>query len=158
MRGNFAHLIDRCLSDGPEVNFDYFSPGADFVFGMKGMVFNIQRFCINDGPGIRTTVFLKGCPLHCAWCHNPESISPHAEVILREERCIRCGGCVEHCEQHAIVEQNGEFITLRERCIRCGKCMDACYADARGFFGSEMSPEEVIHEIKKDVIFYAFCL
>ncbi|MDI6778990.1 MAG: 4Fe-4S cluster-binding domain-containing protein [Bacteroidota bacterium] len=69
---------------------------------MTGTIFNIQRYSVNDGPGIRTTVFLKGCPLHCKWCYNPESISPNKEVILREDRCIRCGDCFVTCEQHAV--------------------------------------------------------
>ncbi|MBU1298678.1 MAG: 4Fe-4S cluster-binding domain-containing protein [Bacteroidetes bacterium] len=67
---------------------------------MTGTIFNIQRYSVNDGPGIRTTVFLKGCPLHCKWCYNPESISPNKEVILREDRCIQCGRCIDVCKQH----------------------------------------------------------
>ncbi|MCX6143135.1 MAG: 4Fe-4S cluster-binding domain-containing protein, partial [Ignavibacteriales bacterium] len=69
---------------------------------MKGLIFNIQRFSVNDGPGIRTTVFLKGCPLHCKWCHNPESISPDQQLLLRDDRCIRCGDCFSLCKNHAV--------------------------------------------------------
>jgi pyruvate formate lyase activating enzyme len=121
---------------------------------MTGSVFNIQRFSVNDGPGIRTTVFLKGCPLHCRWCHNPESISPKKELILREDRCIRCGDCVNLCKNGAISQQDGTFITSRELCKQCGDCVQSCYAEAREIVGEEMTVEEVVNEIEKDAVFF----
>src|SRR5512137_1781231 len=106
---------------------------------MTGTVFNIQRFSVNDGPGIRTTVFLKGCPLHCLWCHNPESISPLPEVALHPERCIRCGTCSSTCKHHAIHLEGNAPVTLRELCHQCGECADSCVADARILIGTKMS-------------------
>jgi pyruvate formate lyase activating enzyme len=121
---------------------------------MTGTVFNIQRFCVNDGPGIRTTVFLKGCPLHCAWCHNPESISPEKELLIRNDRCIRCGSCAEVCEHHAPHQtENGVTTTLGE-CVQCGRCVEVCYAEARSIVGAEMTTESVLREIMKDVVFF----
>lgn len=121
---------------------------------MKGLVFNIQRFSVHDGPGIRTTVFLKGCPLRCKWCHNPESLSTDPELMLRNDRCIRCGDCATLCKNNAIERVDGGFATQREVCIDCGECIEVCDADARALIGKEMTTEEVIAEIEKDVVFY----
>lgn len=121
---------------------------------LTGIVFNIQRFSVNDGPGIRTTVFLKGCPLHCPWCHNPESISPKKEIALRADRCIRCGDCLAACRNHAVVHTNGTYVTLRERCLDCGECVDVCVAEGRTIVGNEMTAAEVLSEIRKDVVFF----
>lgn len=121
---------------------------------MKGLVFNIQRFSVHDGPGIRTTVFLKGCPLRCKWCHNPESISPDPDLVLRSDRCIRCGDCYGLCKNHAVKPVDGGFETLREACVDCGECVEICSAEARGLAGKEMTTEEVLSEIEKDVVFY----
>ncbi|HEY76743.1 MAG TPA: glycyl-radical enzyme activating protein [Thermoflexia bacterium] len=120
----------------------------------KGTVFDIKRFSIHDGPGIRTTVFLKGCPLRCWWCHNPESQDPRPELILRAERCIGCGACVEACEAGAIYVEDGRIYTDRTRCTRCGACTEVCYAEAREMAGQEMSVEAVMAEIERDVTFY----
>ncbi|MGA2622860.1 MAG: glycyl-radical enzyme activating protein [Bacteroidota bacterium] len=121
---------------------------------MTGTIFNIQRFSVNDGPGIRTTVFLKGCPLHCVWCHNPESISPEKELMLHGDRCIRCGDCVAVCEQHAVRPDDGGFVTDREKCIQCGRCLEVCYAEARVLMGKEVTADEVMTEIVKDTVFF----
>ena len=121
---------------------------------MKGTVFNIQRYCVDDGPGIRTTVFLKGCPLRCQWCHNPESISPKPELVLHEDRCLRCGDCMKLCKNNAIISEDGKFVTLREFCLACGTCIELCYAEAREIVGKEMTTEEVMVEIEKDVVFF----
>ena len=121
---------------------------------MAGTVFNIQRFCVNDGPGIRTTVFFKGCPLHCAWCHNPESISPEKEMLIRSDRCIRCGSCVDVCEHHAAHHIDDGVETVLEHCVQCGRCVEVCYAEARSIVGTEMTTDEVLHEIMKDTVFY----
>jgi pyruvate formate lyase activating enzyme len=121
---------------------------------MKGLVFNIQRFSVNDGPGIRTTVFFKGCPLHCRWCHNPESIAQVQELVLRSDRCVRCGDCFSHCRNGAIQRANGGYTTIRDACVECGECIEVCSAEAREIAGKEMDVAEVMKEIEKDVIFY----
>ena len=121
---------------------------------MNGVVFNIQRFSVNDGPGIRTTVFLKGCPLHCSWCHNPESISLKREMMLRAERCIQCGDCMTVCKNGAVYRENDFFDIHRDHCARCGDCAAVCPADARVVVGNEMTVEEVMKETRKDLIFF----
>lgn len=117
---------------------------------MNGIVFEIEKFAIHDGPGIRTTVFLKGCPLHCLWCHNPESQEAQPEISFQPEKCIGCGKCVEECPAGAIYDG----IFARSKCIRCGKCTEQCYAGARELIGREMSVEEVLAEVLKDKLFY----
>jgi pyruvate formate lyase activating enzyme len=121
---------------------------------MTGTVLNIQHFSVNDGPGIRTTVFMKGCPLHCAWCHNPESISSSREIVLRPDRCIRCGECMTVCKNDAIHRINGSYVHHLEKCMKCGECVEVCAADARTIIGTEMTVEDVMKEIRKDVVFY----
>lgn len=112
----------------------------------EGIVFNIQKYSIHDGPGIRTTVFLKGCPLRCLWCHNPESQSFRPELVFYEKRCIGCGECLKQCKQNAIEE--------KQNCINCGSCAEVCFANAREIAGKRMTVNEVMLEIEKDRIFY----
>jgi len=119
-----------------------------------GLIFDIKKFSIHDGPGIRTTVFFKGCPLNCWWCHNPESQSPRMEMLLRDNRCIQCGACIEACPHDAIQWLDGEPVTDRAICAQCGTCQAACYADARERVGREMTVEQVLAEIEADVAFY----
>jgi len=121
---------------------------------MTGLIFNIQRFSVYDGMGIRTTVFFKGCPLHCSWCHNPESLSLVREIALRSDRCIQCGDCMAICKNGAIYRENGSYVIHRERCLRCGECVDVCVADARALVGREMTVEEVMKEIRADASFF----
>ena len=118
-----------------------------------GIVFNIQRYSIHDGPGIRTTVFLKGCPLHCWWCHNPESQSPAAEVRVVERRCIECGECVEACPQLANHETGGP-LPPPSNCTGCGACVEACPTGARQMVGRTMGVDDVLAELLRDRIFY----
>jgi pyruvate formate lyase activating enzyme len=121
---------------------------------VTGTVFNIMRFSVHDGPGIRTTVFLKGCPLQCRWCHNPEALSGGIELLYRPERCLRCGDCVAACEQGAIALVGEEIVTHHGRCVRCGACVDVCAAEARELVGRAMTVEEVMREVLKDVAFF----
>lgn len=121
---------------------------------MKGIVTNIQRFSIHDGPGIRTTVFLKGCNLRCFWCHNPETLSPKAELQLFLNRCIGCGACFERCPNHAHVLIDGQRIFHRELCVGCGACAETCYAEALVLVGEEKTVEEVVEEVLRDKPFY----
>ena len=120
----------------------------------KGIVFNIQQFCVNDGPGIRTTVFLKGCPLRCAWCHNPESHKRAAEVSYLERKCIGCGECAEACAKNAHKFDGGEHTLDREVCVSCGECVDKCPTSAIEMMGKEMSVDDVISEVLRDKVFY----
>ena len=121
---------------------------------MQGTIFNIQKFCINDGPGIRTTVFMKGCPLNCVWCHNPESKSARPELFYDSRKCIGCGRCVAACPNgcHEITPEGHVF--HREHCVSCGKCAETCYASALETVGYPITVEEALKEVMKDEIFY----
>lgn len=123
--------------------------------GLSGLVCNIQRFSVHDGPGIRTTVFLKGCTLRCFWCHNPESIGRGLELQLHPDRCIGCDECSRVCPTGAQeVTADGERVYHRELCIACGACVEVCYAGARELTGREMTVDAVVHEILQDSPFY----
>jgi pyruvate formate lyase activating enzyme len=121
---------------------------------MHGTVTNIQRFSIHDGPGIRTTVFLKGCNLRCYWCHNPETLEADPQLQIFPERCIGCGGCFERCPRGAHVSVNGQRSFRREVCIGCGSCSETCYAEALVLVGKRMSVDEVVEEVLRDRPFY----
>ena len=120
----------------------------------KGIVFDIKKFSIHDGPGIRTTVFFKGCPLSCWWCHNPESQVLEPEFVFWESRCIRCGVCLEVCEQGAISWHGDVVSTDGQKCTLCGDCAELCYAEAREIAGREMTVAQVMEEIERDIPFY----
>ncbi|MCR4393767.1 MAG: glycyl-radical enzyme activating protein [Dehalococcoidales bacterium] len=120
----------------------------------QGMVFDIQNYSLHDGPGIRTLVFLKGCPLSCIWCQNPESQRRQPEIMLSIDKCTGCGLCVPVCPHQAIWVDDGKSHTRRDLCQGCGKCAEACPNEARTLVGRTMSAEEVFQEVKKDEIFY----
>lgn len=119
-----------------------------------GLIFNIQRFSIHDGPGIRTTVFLKGCSLHCFWCHNPEGRHPYHEIQFFAQRCIQCGECLIHCPNNAHSFSENRHIFLRESCQGCGACAEGCVANALKLTGRYMTVDQVMEEILKDRVFY----
>lgn len=119
-----------------------------------GTVINIQKYSVHDGPGIRTTVFFKGCPLRCWWCHNPESQNPEHEIMFFEERCTSCGICVKRCPQSAIEVKEKYPIVDEEKCTLCGKCTDFCPKNAREYVGKDMTVQELMKEIIKDEVFY----
>lgn len=119
----------------------------------RGLVFNVMRFSVYDGPGIRTTVFLKGCPLKCVWCHNPESQSPYPEIAYFGERCLRCGDCVRACPNHAL-RLEGDVHADTALCRQCGTCVDTCIARAREMAGRWMRVDEVLAKIERDRVFY----
>ena len=121
---------------------------------VSGLIFNIQKFSLHDGPGIRTTVFLKGCPLDCWWCHNVESQGSGKEPLLRLERCSGCGGCVVSCPQGAVSMVGGKSATDRGACVRCGECQVYCPENGRSICGQEMSVAKVVAEVLKDQVFY----
>jgi pyruvate formate lyase activating enzyme len=120
---------------------------------MEGLVFDIQRFSIHDGPGIRTIVFLKGCPLSCSWCSNPESQSLKPVIMYQEMNCIHCGRCITACKKGAISIYNKEYIN-RDICTACGECVNVCPASALVLKGKKMTVEQVVKELKKDAINY----
>lgn len=121
---------------------------------VRGTVFNVMRYSVRDGPGLRTTVFLKGCPLRCRWCHNPESQAAGREIVFREERCIACGACAEACPEGAIAASQGEKPRQVGRCLACGACVEACPSEARQAIGRELTTDELMEEIRKDLAFY----
>jgi pyruvate formate lyase activating enzyme len=121
---------------------------------MEGTVFNIKRYAIHDGPGIRTTVFLKGCPLSCPWCQNPEGIRPEPELIWRERRCIGCRDCEKACPAGALAFPGGSLRIDRTLCDLCGRCAATCYAQALELVGRPMTVDEVMTEVEKDMVFY----
>jgi pyruvate formate lyase activating enzyme len=118
-----------------------------------GIIFDIKKYAINDGPGIRTTVFFQGCPLSCWWCHNPESQPRKPALMYRTNRCVLCGECVEVCPQNGI-QINGSAETDRAKCDACGTCAETCYHGAREISGKEMSIPDVMKEIERDIPFY----
>lgn len=120
----------------------------------KGLIFDIKRFAVHDGPGIRTTVFMKGCPLRCLWCHNPESWKRTPEMLFYEQRCIGCGKCFEVCPSGALGIADEKRVYDRDRCQHCWKCVEVCYAEATVKCGREVTVEEVRTEVEKDRPFY----
>lgn len=120
----------------------------------KGVIFDIKRFAVHDGPGIRTTVFFKGCPLHCLWCHNPEGIAKGPELMVRSSRCARCYSCVDACPRGAISRNTGPIAVDRAKCDLCGECVQVCMYEALEMAGRVVSVKDVVQEIERDRIFF----
>lgn len=121
---------------------------------IAGTVFNIQKYSIHDGPGIRTTVFFKGCPLACWWCHNPESLSAKPEIVFLQNKCICCGDCVKSCPNAAITLTSQGIKRDETKCSLCEMCVEACPTGAMEQLGQKKTVAEVMREIEKDSIFY----
>jgi len=119
----------------------------------SGIVFHIMRFCVHDGPGIRTAVFLKGCPLGCWWCHNPEGQNAVPEVLYSAERCRLCGACAAACPRGAVGERDGRMVVSGD-CEVCGRCAEACGAEARVVAGRRMTAAEIVAEVERDRVFF----
>jgi len=120
-----------------------------------GIIFNVQRFSVHDGPGIRTTIFFKGCPLNCLWCDNPEGQKAAPEIVFWEERCIHCETCIGVCPYNAIktIGRRPKMI-VKDRCTVCGRCLDTCYSRALEQIGRYVTVDEVLEEIERDRIFF----
>lgn len=125
----------------------------NIAYDTEGMVFNIQRYSLHDGPGIRTIPFLKGCPLACKWCSNPESQKPQPELMFQKSNCVSCGKCLTACKHGALSKENPYFID-RERCVACGACADVCPTNALVIKGKRMTVWQVIQELQKDESIY----
>ncbi|MFC2007228.1 glycyl-radical enzyme activating protein [Chloroflexota bacterium] len=120
----------------------------------KAVVYNIQRYSIHDGPGIRTTVFFKGCPLRCFWCQNPESQRMETEVFLNKDNCTLCGRCVDACPTAASTLSDISSVIDRSKCTGCGKCAEACSKGARTLVGKYLTLAEIMEEVLRDKKFY----
>lgn len=120
----------------------------------RGTIFNIQRFSIHDGPGIRTIVFLKGCPLRCFWCHNPESQRWEYDLFFNADKCVLCGACIPACPQGANRIENGRMQIDRSVCTTCGECVQACHSSARSIMGQSMSVGEIMEIVLRDKSYY----
>ncbi|MGE5631494.1 MAG: trans-4-hydroxy-L-proline dehydratase activase [Caulobacteraceae bacterium] len=118
------------------------------------MIFNIQKFSIHDGPGIRTTVFFNGCPLRCLWCHNPESQNTKKEMLYYREKCVLCRTCEAVCPEKAVKLENGRMVTHMDKCVFCGKCVTYCMYETRDIAGKEYTVDEVLKVVLQDRVFY----
>lgn len=122
---------------------------------MDGIITDIKSFSVHDGPGIRTTIFLKGCEMHCQWCHNPEGISPVPECAYVAHKCIHCGECLRVCPSGAqAIDAQGKHVFLKQKCIACGACEDVCLGNAMKLYGRKISAQEVLETVLKDKAFY----
>jgi pyruvate formate lyase activating enzyme len=121
---------------------------------LRGTIAQFERYAVHDGPGIRTVVYLKGCPLRCLWCHSPETQSGKSEVAIRGDRCIRCGTCVDTCEHGAVVDAGTYYDVERGACALCAECAALCPTGARDVIGRAMTVDEVVAELERDTVFF----
>ena len=122
---------------------------------MKGLVYVLQRFAIHDGPGIRTLVYMKGCPLKCLWCSSPQTQKTSKEILYIKNNCQKCGRCVEACPDEVITLFDKDGISIdRKLCTSCGQCVEVCLNQALTLVGKQMTVDELFQEIKKDSPFY----
>lgn len=121
---------------------------------VTGTIFNIQHYCIHDGPGIRTCIFIKGCPLRCLWCQNPESQSVQNQILFNKDKCIGCHACVQVCLSSAVKIFDGKAKTDRKLCNGCGRCIKACMQEARSIMGYAITADEVLRQVEQDRLFY----
>lgn len=122
---------------------------------LTATIFNIQKFSVHDGPGIRTTVFMKGCPLRCRWCSNAESMNPQPELGIIRSICNLCGDCMEVCPKHAITIENKDIQIDRQKCDACGECVKVCSQEALTVYGRFVNVDDVMKEVRKDKAFYS---
>nr|WP_321400315.1 glycyl-radical enzyme activating protein [uncultured Desulfobacter sp.] len=120
----------------------------------SGLIYDIKRYAINDGPGIRTTVFLKGCPLHCAWCHNPEGICPSPQRVYTPSKCIGCEMCISACPEKALALKETGIAVDQHTCVNCGVCAAICPSTAVEIFGRKVTVADIVKEIEKDALFF----
>lgn len=120
----------------------------------SAVITNIQGYSIHDGPGIRTVVFFKGCPLRCKWCANPENLTPSVDVGFLAKLCKNCGRCMKNCPENAIVPGENIYRIDREKCTRCGACVEGCFYDALVLYGQNKTSEEVFQAVRRDKMFY----
>ena len=121
---------------------------------MDPVLFNIQHFSLHDGPGIRTVLFFKGCPLNCIWCHNPEGKSPKKTLSFQKEKCVLCGKCVSACPGVAHKVKDGKHKILHQNCTKCGKCVEICDFGALEMLGKKYTADEILCEVEKDNAYY----
>jgi pyruvate formate lyase activating enzyme len=146
--------LGRSSRIAPVAHLRHHHPGVRISGIVRGLIFNIQRYSVQDGPGIRTTVFLKGCPLECLWCHNPESQSASREVMVHDQRCLACGACLEACPCVGPPDGTARLPRTVASCTWCGACAEACPTEARQIIGQLLTAEEVLERVAQDRIFY----
>ena len=142
-------LLFHTLKEKPKTPMTFFEKGDTM-----GKVFDIQRFSLYDGPGVRTVVFLKGCPLRCIWCHNPEGLQPAAQILYDPGRCIGCMDCIAVCPDLCHTQANGLHLFDRTGCIGCGACARQCCSGALSLAGKDMTPEAVMEQVLRDLGVY----
>jgi len=133
---------------------DFYWNSIDMASPTTGKIFDIKKYAIHDGPGIRTTVFMKGCPLSCWWCHNPEGFQEAPKVVYDSQRCIGCHDCLEECQANAISASSTGMVTDGRLCAGCGRCVEACSAGARQMAEQTLTVSQLMEDLHQDILFY----